>query len=117
VDEPDPGTGGSQGSLLGGDRRLILPLLASSSAIFVIQLDLRGVQTAIPRMADDLGVSSTDLHWVLNGTLLAAASLLVIGGRLGDIFGRRRFLTIGSVVNGHVEVPTGGHEESPPPKG
>ncbi|MBN0047071.1 MFS transporter [Streptomyces actuosus] len=75
-----------------------LTLIASSVCIFVVQLDFLALNLALPRMASDVGTTTTDLQWVISGYMLALATALIPGGRLGDIFGRRRVLMTGLVV-------------------
>jgi EmrB/QacA subfamily drug resistance transporter len=53
------------------------------------------VNAALPAIADDFGADLADLQWVLTGYLLTLGSLLVIGGSLGDLFGRRRMFVTG----------------------
>jgi EmrB/QacA subfamily drug resistance transporter len=66
--------------------------------MFMVQLDFFALNLAVPQMARDLGVSVLDLQWVISGYMLALAAFLIPGGRLGDIFGRRRLLIIGIAV-------------------
>jgi MFS family permease len=56
------------------------------------------VPLALPNIMKDFGVGSQQVQWVLNASLLPLAGLLVLGGRLGDMFGRRRIFIIGTVV-------------------
>jgi len=77
------------------ERRLRLLLAAASISLFVVQLDYFVVNLALPRMARDFDVSTSDLQWVISGNMLAVGSLLIFGGRVGDIFGRRLALLIG----------------------
>jgi EmrB/QacA subfamily drug resistance transporter len=63
--------------------------------MFMVQLDFFALNLAVPQMARDLGVPVLDLQWVISGYMLALAAFLIPGGRLGDIFGRRRLLIIG----------------------
>lgn len=77
------------------ERRLRGVLAAASLAMFVVQLDYFALNLALPQMADDFDVSTTDLQWVISGNMLALAALLIFGGRVGDIFGRRRALLTG----------------------
>lgn len=58
-------------------------------------LDGSVVNAALPAIASDLHANLADLQWVLTGYLLTLGSLLVIGGSLGDLFGRRRMFMIG----------------------
>lgn len=60
-------------------------------------LDATVVNVALPRLGDDLGSSFGGLQWVVNGYTLALASLILVGGSLGDRLGRRRVFTIGAV--------------------
>jgi EmrB/QacA subfamily drug resistance transporter len=77
------------------ERRLRLLLAAASISLFVVQLDFFALNLALPRMAADFDIATSDLQWVISGNMLAVASLLIFGGRVGDIFGRRRALLIG----------------------
>ncbi|HEX6787514.1 MAG TPA: MFS transporter [Acidimicrobiales bacterium] len=58
-------------------------------------LDATVVNAALPAISADLGASLTDLQWVVTAYLLTLGSLLVLGGSLGDLFGRRRVFVIG----------------------
>ncbi len=60
-------------------------------------LDGTVVNVALVRIGDELGASLPDLQWISNGYLLALASLILLGGSLGDRFGRRRVFVIGVV--------------------
>ncbi|HWU30132.1 MAG TPA: MFS transporter, partial [Microbacterium sp.] len=63
-------------------------------AAFMDLLDVTIVQVALPAIGRDLDAGSGALEWIVSGYMLAFAAALVTGGRLGDIFGRRRvFLT------------------------
>jgi EmrB/QacA subfamily drug resistance transporter len=64
-------------------------------ALFMIMLDNTVVNVALPSIQADLGSTLSGLEWTINGYTLAIAVLLVSGGRLGDIFGRRRMFLIG----------------------
>ena len=55
------------------------------------------VNVALPALGRDLGADVADLQWILNGYMLALASLILIGGSLGDRFGRRRIYLVGVV--------------------
>ncbi|MBA3282616.1 MAG: MFS transporter [Acidimicrobiia bacterium] len=60
-------------------------------------LDGTVVNIALPRLRDDLDADFAGLQWVINGYTLALASLILLGGSLGDRLGRRRIFTIGVV--------------------
>jgi EmrB/QacA subfamily drug resistance transporter len=61
----------------------------------MIVLDGTIVNVALPSIRDDLGFSQTSLAWVVNGYLLTFGGFLLLGGRLGDLFGQRRMFLIG----------------------
>ena len=67
-------------------------------ALFMIMLDNTVVNVALPSIQDDLGSSLSSLEWTINGYTLSFGVLLVTGGRLGDIFGRRRAFLVGVTI-------------------
>jgi EmrB/QacA subfamily drug resistance transporter len=73
-------------------------LAAMCFALFMIMLDNTVVNVALPSIQDDLDVSLSGLEWTVNIYTLTFAVLLVTGGRLGDILGRRRMFLFGVVV-------------------
>src|SRR5258708_4873360 len=62
---------------------------------FMLILDITVVNVALPSIKKDLGFSQSGLAWVVNGYTLMAGGLLLLGGRLSDILGRRRLFLIG----------------------
>ena len=68
---------------------------AMSFALFMIMLDNTVVNVALPSIQRDLDASLSALEWTINAYTLTFAVLLVTGGRLGDIFGRRRWFLVG----------------------
>src|SRR4051794_31761382 len=66
-------------------------------ASFMDLLDATIVNVALPSIRTDLGASGAQLEWVVGGYLLAFAVLMITGGRLGDIAGRRRVFVAGVV--------------------
>lgn len=70
-------------------------LIAVSLATFMTYLDNNIVNVAIPAIQRDLHLSTAGLEWVVSGYILVFASLLLAGGRLADIFGRRRMFLVG----------------------
>jgi EmrB/QacA subfamily drug resistance transporter len=85
-----PGTGGD--SL---DPRRWLTLVVLLLAAFMNLLDISIVNIAIPSIQRDLHASYADVQWALAGYTLAYALVLITGGRLGDMFGRKRLFIIG----------------------
>lgn len=77
-----------------------LILLAVGLAQVLVTLDYFALSVALPQMARDLDVTTTNLQWAMTGYLLSFAALLVAGGRIGDILGRRRALLVGVVLFG-----------------
>lgn len=72
-------------------------LLAVSLGVVMVGLDASVVAIANPRIAVDLRASLSDLQWITDAYMLALASLLIFGGKLGDRFGRRRAFFVGVV--------------------
>jgi MFS family permease len=62
---------------------------------FMLVLDVTVVNVALPRIQHDLGFSRSGLAWVVNGYVLTAGGLLLLGGRLADMLGRRRLFLLG----------------------
>jgi EmrB/QacA subfamily drug resistance transporter len=75
-------------------------LAAMCFALFMLMLDNTVVNVALPSIQRDLHASLASLEWTANAYTLTLAVLLVTGGRLGDIFGRRRMFLFGVVVFG-----------------
>jgi EmrB/QacA subfamily drug resistance transporter len=61
----------------------------------MIVLDTTIVNVALPSIRDDLGFSTTSLAWVVNAYLLTFGGFLLLGGRLGDLYGHRRLFVAG----------------------
>jgi DHA2 family methylenomycin A resistance protein-like MFS transporter len=81
-------------------RSKALVLAALCLGQFMIQLDLTIVNVALPSIGRDLGASVAGLQWVVDGYSLALASLLLIGGRVGDRSGHKRVYLTGLAVFG-----------------
>lgn len=64
-------------------------------ASFMVILDAQIVTVAVPTIERALGLSAADVQWILSGYSLAFGGLLLLGGRTGDLFGRRRIFMIG----------------------
>ncbi len=74
-----------------------IALIATVAASGMASLDATVVNVALPHIGEDFEVSVTALQWVLTGYLLALASLILLGGALGDRFGRRKVFVVGTV--------------------
>src|SRR5881275_316884 len=77
----------------GRSRWIALIVLCMGSLMIV--LDTTIVNVALPSIRQDLGFSQTSLAWVVNGYLLTFGGFLLLGGRLADLFGRRRLFLAG----------------------
>jgi EmrB/QacA subfamily drug resistance transporter len=84
--------------LITDDNRKWWTLGAMCFALFMIMLDNTVVNVALPSIQRDLDASISGLEWTINGYTLSFAVLLATGGRLGDIFGRRRMFLFGVVI-------------------
>ncbi|GAB6937002.1 MFS transporter [Isoptericola variabilis] len=69
-----------------------------AAAQFMVIMDTSIIGVALPRIQDDLGFSQGNLSWVFNAYVVAFGGLLLLGGRLSDLFGARRLFTLGWVV-------------------
>ena len=67
-------------------------------ALFMIMLDNTVVNVALPAIKSDLGISQSELEWTVAAYALTFASLLLTGGKLGDLLGRRLIFVLGLVV-------------------
>ena len=88
-------------------RHLGLALVVIAAAQLMIVLDATIVNVALPKIQQDLGFTGAGLAWVVTAYSLAFGSLLLLGGRLGDMYGRRRvfiagisIFTLGSLLGG-----------------
>src|SRR5712691_10480426 len=77
------------------DRMRWLALIVLCLGDLMIVLDTTIVNVALPSIRADLGFSQTSLAWVVNAYLLTFGGFLLLGGRLGDLFGHRRLFLIG----------------------
>jgi EmrB/QacA subfamily drug resistance transporter len=78
-------------------RWLALYILCLGSLMIV--LDATIVNVALPSIREDLGFSETSLAWVVNAYLLTYGGLLLLGGRLGDLYGHRRLFIFGITLS------------------
>jgi EmrB/QacA subfamily drug resistance transporter len=95
VPSGDASAGASAGLVRYGQpagRRVLLAAVLGSALAFV---DATVVNLALPRIGRDLGAGTAGLQWVVNGYTLSLASLILLGGSLGDRLGRRRIFLVG----------------------
>src|SRR6266436_1445694 len=72
-------------------------LLATVLGSSVVMLDGTVVNIALPAIGRDLGAGVDGLQWIISGYLLTLSALILLGGALGDRFGRRRVFVIGVI--------------------
>ena len=86
------------GRLVTDENRRWWTLAAVSLGLFMIMLDNTVVNVALPSIQRDLGARLSELEWIVTGYALAFASLLLTGGKLADLLGRRLVYIAGLVV-------------------
>src|SRR3954453_7514479 len=79
------------------DRTRWFALYTLCAASLMIVLDATIVNVALPSIRDDLGFNASSLAWVVNAYTLTFGGLLLLGGRLGDLYGQRR-LFVGGIA-------------------
>jgi len=82
----------------GGSRRLGVALLVIATAQLMVVLDATIVNVALPHVQQALGFSGSGLEWVVNAYAVTFGGLLLLGGRAGDILGRRRVFVFGLLL-------------------
>lgn len=80
------------------DRRRWLGLVVISLGVSLIIVDSTIVNVAVPSIIADIGLTSTQAQWVQEIYTLIFAALLLVGGRLADLYGRRRIFALGAAV-------------------
>ncbi len=73
-------------------------LFAMCFALFMIMLDNTIVNVALPTIQRELNASPANLEWIVNGYVVTFAALILLGGKLGDRFGRKRMFMVGLVL-------------------
>src|SRR5215469_4961818 len=81
-----------------GGPRLGLALLVLAAAQLMVVLDATIVNVALPHIQRALGFSGSSLEWVVNAYALAFGGLLLLGGRAGDLLGRRKMFIVGLLL-------------------
>ncbi|MFE3830685.1 MFS transporter [Streptomyces sp. NPDC059092] len=79
-------------------RHLGLALCVIAAAQLMVVLDATITNIALPAIQTDLGVSDANLAWIVNSYALAFGGLLLLGGKAGDLFGRRKMFQVGIAV-------------------
>src|SRR5436853_4004169 len=84
--------------MVASDRRKWLALALLSVVQFMVVLDIAIVNVALPSIKIDLGFSERNLQWVISAYALTFGGLLLLGGRMADLLGRRRMFLTGTVL-------------------
>jgi EmrB/QacA subfamily drug resistance transporter len=84
--------------ILAPENRKWWTLAAVAFGLFMIMLDNTVVNVALPSIERDLHVSISSLEWIVTAYALTFAALLITGGKLGDLFGRRRIFIVGITI-------------------
>ena len=79
-------------------REKVVVLLTMCFALAMAMLDNTVVNIALPTIQRELGATVSDLQWIIDGYVLALASLLLTGGILGDRYGRKKMFLLGLTV-------------------
>jgi EmrB/QacA subfamily drug resistance transporter len=85
-------------------RRKRFTMIATILGSTIVFLDATVVNVALPAISDDLNAGLADQQWVVEAYALATVALLLVGGALGDQFGRRRIFTIGLIGFGITSI-------------
>ena len=80
-----------------GVRNKNLVLAAMVFAVAMTFIDQTIVAIAVPNLEKDLSLSATGAQWIINGYLLSLSALFALGGKLGDMLGRRRMVVVGVI--------------------
>lgn len=95
------------------DKRLWITLLIACGVMFLDGLDVSMIGVALPQISADLDLTTSQMQWIVSGYVLGYGGLLLLGGRVADLLGRRRVLmtgltvfTLASLVGGLVSDPT-----------
>lgn len=80
------------------DRSTLLALVAMGLAVLIIANDFTALSVALPAIERDLDTDLTTVQWVINAYALVFGVLIVTGGKLADMFGRRRVFVIGAGI-------------------
>ena len=82
------------------DPRRWLVLAVMSVGTLIVFLDGTVINTALPNISTKLSASTSQLQWVVDAYILVLAGLLLLGGTIGDRFGRKRWMNVGLTIFG-----------------
>jgi MFS family permease len=87
-------------------QRTLWSLIILTFAMYIVPYDYIGISLATPRLREDLGFSPQLLPWILGGYVLTYGGFLILGGRLGDLYGRKKILLVGLGIFGFCSLLT-----------
>src|SRR5262245_5992433 len=80
------------------DRRTVLTLVAMAISLFALTLDFTSINVAVATIEREFDSDLTGIQWVINAYTISLAMVIVTGGRLADMVGRRKVFFIGMVI-------------------
>lgn len=95
------------GGPAGANPKRWLALTVLTAMQFMLVMDVTVVNIALPKVQEDLDFSYEGLAWVVNAYVLVAGGFLLLGGRLADLFGRRRIFMLGVLIFGVSSIACG----------
>ncbi|MFG2113498.1 MFS transporter [Streptomyces sp. NPDC048718] len=95
---PGPGTAPPPSGAITGRARLVLLVLCAAQ--FMVALDFSVLNVALPVLGTDLGLSPAALQWTVTAFALPSGGFLLLSGRLGDLYGRRKLFLAGLALFG-----------------
>lgn len=98
---------GRPSAAVGRPRSRRLTLLVLALLQFLIAVDVTVVNIALPSIGTDFGADARQLTWVVTGYTVVGGGLLMVGGRIADLHGRRRTLLVGAAVFGLASLAAG----------
>ena len=112
-DQPSVGTNEAVQTPAAADPRRWAALAVLALVQFIIVIDNTIVNVALPSIQHHLSFSADGLAWVVNGYMLTAGGLLLLGGRIGDLVGHRRMFLLGAAVFGLASLASGASVTAP----
>jgi len=105
--QPAAPTAGSTSAVTPQAARIGQGMVLICAAQFILQLDFSIVNVALPTIQASLHMAAAELQWIVTGYALTFGSLLLPGGRLADLLGRRRLLVLGLIAFGLASLACG----------
>src|SRR6201996_7510215 len=96
------------------DRAVWGLLAVLCGVLFLDGLDVSMVGMALPSIKSDLGLTTSQLQWIVSGYVLGYGGFLLLGGRMADLLGRRRVLLAGLAVFTLASLAGGPGDSRPP---